>query len=423
MERATQRGPARPQGTFYGWYIAASCFFILAFTVGIPLYAMPFYYDYFIEAFGWSRGSTTGGMAFATVLILPIAALFVHRFSTRKLIIFGMILWVAALNGFGFMGGSLVLYYAIWCVVQTAYVSAGPIPNQVILSQWFHRKRGTAMGIAYLGLGMGGAVSQKFIALPLIQRYGWQAALRISGFLTLVLLPLLIFVVRDRPQEKGLHPDGDAIEPPEVRSEPLSFGHLLRQRSFWLLAFGSFCSLGAIGSVTQHLKLMFLDKGLAEATVADTTFLLLIFSNLGRIGMGWLADRFPKKLVMVAAYLFVGLPLPMLFFADQPGIPWIFAMIYGFGLGADFMMIPLMAAELFGANSLARVMGIILPVDSIGLTLFPFVLGVMHDQLGNYNAALLMISALALIGAAAVSLLPKKSPASAGALSESTELD
>ena len=61
MERATQRGPARPRGTFYGWYIAASCFFILAFTVGIPLYAMPFYYDYFIEAFGWSRGSTTGG--------------------------------------------------------------------------------------------------------------------------------------------------------------------------------------------------------------------------------------------------------------------------------------------------------------------------------------------------------------------------
>ena len=177
----------------------------------------------------------------------------------------------------------------------------------------------------------------------------------------------------------------------------MSFGRLLRQRSFWLLAFGSFCSMGAIGSVTQHLKLMFLDKGISEATVADTTFLLLIFSNLGRIGMGWLADRFPKKFVMVAAYLFVGLPLPMLFFADHTGIPWIFAMIYGFGLGADFMMIPLMAAELFGANSLARVMGIILPVYSIGLTLFPFVLGVMHDQLGNYNAALLMISALALI--------------------------
>ena len=398
------------QRPFYGWYISISSFFTLAFTVGIPLYGMPFYYDYFIKEFGWSRAATTGGMAFATILILPIAGFFVHRFSARKLILFGVVLWVLALNGFGFMGGSLVVYYALWCVVQTAYVYSGPIPNQVILSQWFHRKRGTAMGIAYLGLGMGGAVSQKFIALPLIQRFGWHAALQITGFLTLVLIPFLLFVVRDRPSEKGLHPDGDAVEPPEARAVPFEFGHLLKHRAFWLLALGSFCSMGAIGSITQHLKLMFLDKGLSEVTVANTTFLLLIFSNLGRIGMGWLADRFPKKYVMIVAYLFVGLPLPLLYIADQPGIPWIFAMIYGFGLGADFMMIPLMAAEIFGANSLARVMGIILPVDSIGLTAFPFILGVMHDQLGNYDAALLMISALALIGAAAIGTLPKRSP-------------
>jgi MFS family permease len=76
--------------------------------------------------------------------------------------------------------------------------------------------------------------------------------------------------------------------------------------------------------------------------------------------------------------------LPLMFIADRPNILWIFAVIYGFGLGADFMLIPLMAAQLFGPNSLARVMGILLPVDSIGLTVFPFVLGVMHGQLANY---------------------------------------
>ena len=228
-----------------------------------------------------------------------------------------------------------------------------------------------------------------------------------------MLLPLLIFVVRDRPSEKGLHPDGDPTEPAEARAIPLTFSHLLRQRSFWLLAVGSFCSMGAIGSITQHLKLLFLDKGLTEVTVANTTLLLLIFSNLGRIAMGWLADRLPKKYVMVAAYLLVALPLPMLLMVERPAVPWVFAMVYGFGLGADFMLIPLMAAELFGANSLARVMGILLPVDSIGLTIFPFVLGVMHDHLGNYDVALLMISALGLLGAAAVAALPRKAPLAA----------
>jgi MFS family permease len=405
---------------FYGWYIAASSFATLAFTVGIPLYGMPFYYDYFIRDFGWSRGATTGGMAFATILVLPIAGFFVHRFSARKLIIFGVVVWVLALNGFGRMGGSLVVYYALWCVVQTAYVYAGPIPNQVILSQWFRRNRGTAMGLAYLGLGVGGAVSQRFVALPLIQRFGWPTALQITGLLTLVLLPLLLFVVRDRPSEKGLHPDGDPTEPAEARVAPLELSHLIRQRHFWFLAVGSFCSMGAIGSITQHLKLLFLDKGLSEVTVANTTMLLLIFSNLGRIGMGWLADRLPKKYVMIAAYLLVALPLPLLFVADRPYVPWIFAMIYGFGLGADFMMIPLMAAELFGANSLARVMGVLLPVDSIGLTVFPFVLGVMHDQLGNYNVGLLMISALGLVGAAAIATLPRSGPLRLAAAAEAS---
>ena len=89
---------------FYGWYVAASSFLTLAFTVGIPLYGMPFYYDYFIEEYGWSRGATTGGMAFATLLVLPVAGFVVHRFSARKLILFGVALWVLGLNGFGRMG-------------------------------------------------------------------------------------------------------------------------------------------------------------------------------------------------------------------------------------------------------------------------------------------------------------------------------
>jgi MFS family permease len=393
---------------FYGWYISFTSFLTLAFTVGIPLYGMPFYYDYFIRDFGWSRAATTGGMAFATILILPVAGVFVHRFSARKLILFGIALWVLALNGFGLMAGGLVVYYALWCVIKTAYVYSGPIPNQVILAQWSHRKRGLAMGIAYLGLGVGWAVSQRFVALPLIQSFGWPTALRITGLLTLVLVPLLLFVVRDRPSEMGLHSDGDATEPEAARVAPLEFSHLLRQRTFWLLAVGSVCSMGAIGSITQHLKLLFLDKGLTEITVANTTMVLLLCSNVGRVVMGWLADRFPKKYVMIAAYLLVALPLPLLFIADRPNIPWIFAIVYGFGLGADFMLIPLMAAELFGPNSLARVMGVLLPVDSIGLTVFPFVLGLMHDQLGNYNAALLLVSALGLLGAAAVALLPKR---------------
>jgi MFS family permease len=123
--------------------------------------------------------------------------------------------------------------------------------------------------------------------------------------------------------------------------------------------------------------------------------------------MGWLADRMTKKYVMVAAYIFVGAPIPLLYIVDQPSIPFLFAAAFGFGLGADFMLIPLMAAEVFGPNSLARVMGIILPVDSVGQTVFPFLLGYMYDQAGNYHAGLAVVFSLAMIGAGAIALLPK----------------
>lgn len=395
------------QRIYYGWFIAASCFFILAMTVGIPLYAMPFFYDYYIEEFGWSRAETTAGIAISTLLILPLGGLLIHRFSPRKLIIFGAVAFAVALNGFGLMNGSLALYYLSWCIVMVGYVYSGPIPNQVILSQWFRRNRGKAMALAYLGLGVGGAISQKFVALPLIQAFGWRVALQIMGALTLLVIPVLLWVVRDRPADKGLRPDGAAETSADFAAKPHEFPYLLRQRAFWLLAFGSFCSIGAIGSINQHMKLLFQDVGLSASIVADTTFVILVSSLAGRIVMGWLADRITKKYVMVAAYVFVGAPIPLLYIIDQPWMPFLFAVAFGLGLGADFMLIPLMAAELFGPNSLARVMGIILPVDSVGQTVFPFLLGFMYDQAGNYNAGLALVFSLAMIGAIAVAMLPR----------------
>lgn len=391
---------------FYGWFIAAASFFILAMTVGVPLYGLPFFYDYFIEDFGWGRAETTAGWGLATIIILPIGGVLIHRFSPRKLIMFGAVMFAVALNCFGVMGGALVVYYAIWCVVMTGYVFSGPIPNQVILSQWFSKNRGMAMGLAYLGLGVGGALSQKFVALPLINAYGWQTALKVIGLMVLVVIPICLFVLRDRPSDKGLHPDGASEPPPEYQAEPRPFAALFKHKAFWLLAIGSFCSIGAIGSVDQHTKLLVRDAGLSEALAADMTFVKLLASLAGRLAMGWLADRLTKKYVMVAAYLFVAAPIPLLYIIDQDGMPFLFAAIFGFGLGADYMLIPLMAAELFGANSLARVMGIILPFDSIGQTTFPVLLGYLHDTVGNYDIGLMIVFSLALLGAAAIGSLP-----------------
>jgi MFS family permease len=394
---------ARP---FYGWWIAAVGFLTLALTVGIPFYSLPFFYDYFQQDFGWSRALVTSGIGIATLVVLPIGGLILPKFTPRQLLIGGILLLSASLLCFATMRGSITIYYLGWASFMLGYLCAGPIPHQVLISEWFVRQRGVAMSFAYLGLGVGGAISEKYVALPLIHRIGWRGALATVGFALLGLIPLILLVVRNRPEDIGLQPRG---ERPLEQPTPLPRRAVLAKASFWLLALGSFASIGSIGSINQHMKLLFRDSGLSAEVTASTTFVMLLSSLIGRIVMGWLADRLPKKYVMVAAYLFISLPLPLLYFAARPGVPILFGWTFGFGLGADFMLIPLMAADLFGTHTLARVMGILLPADSIAQTICPLIVGTLYTRSGNYGSALVFVMSLALVGAISVSFLPARS--------------
>jgi MFS family permease len=185
--------------------------------------------------------------------------------------------------------------------------------------------------------------------------------------------------------------------------------HILKNRNFYILALGSMCSIAAVGGANQHLKLYLRDLNFTQEAAALVVSLVLFSSLAGRVIMGWLADIFPRKYVMILIYLIVASAIPFLLLPEFTGRIYIFAVIFGLGLGGDYMIIPLMAGDLFGVKALGRAMGIILVADGIAEATSPMMVSTIYQNAGkDYTFGFVALICIALAGAVIVSFLPKK---------------
>jgi len=385
-----------------------TAFLSLFSIVGVALYGLPFFYDFFVTDLGWTRQQVTSGNALSKLLVGPLfgflAGVIVDRFGPRRLMLAGITMAGLALVG---LGGTTTLsaFYFFYLFNALGYVCGGPLPNQVLLSRLFDKGRGKAMGFAYLGIGIGGMLVP-LLAYALIEQFGWRMALRILGVLIIVLAFPAAFFVREPPTEQN----GSGAS----AAEPVSILPVLKRPAFYLLAFGSMASIGAIGGTIQNMKLyLVLDKGMAQALVAQVLSLVLAGSIVGRILMGWLADRWPRKRVMLLVYLIVAGAIPLLAVAPTTGALKVAGFLFGVGLGGDYMIIPLMAADLFGLKVMGRLMGIVLTADGVAEALVPMAVATIRDQTGAYTLGFVLLVALAVLGALAVALLPSRGAASA----------
>lgn len=382
--------------------VALTAFLSLFSLVGLSYYGLPFFYDFMVKDFGWSRATVTSGSAVAKILVGPLfgylAGWIIDRFGPRRLMLTGVLMGGLALVGLSQMT-SLWMLYAAYLFNALGYVCAGPLPNQILLARWFDKARGRAMGFAYIGIGIGGTIVP-WAAYLLTERLGWRGALFTLGIAMIAIALPMVWFVKETPDAQETRQRKEAAPP--MRSALLGL-------PFYLLAIGSMCSIAAVGGTNQHLKLFLsLDQGYAQGASARVISLVLAASIAGRLLMGWLADRFPKKYVMLLIYLLVAAGIPLLFFASTPGVIYVFAVIFGIGVGGDYMIIPLMAAELFGVRILGRLMGVILTADGVADATAPMLVGWLHDRQGSYVAGFGVLIAMALLGAVAIALLPQK---------------
>ena len=381
----------------------ATAFLSLFSIVGLALYGLPFFYDFFVRDLGWTRQQVTSGNALSKLIVGPLFGVFagivVDRFGPRRLMLAGIVMAGLALVG---LGSTLTLgaFYAFYLLNALGNVCGGPLPNQVLLSRWFEGARGKAMGAAYLGIGIGGALVP-LLAHALTQALGWRTALQVLGVLMIAVALPTALLVKEAPA-------GFAAAAATGSPAASSIRDVLRRPAFYLLAIGSMASIGAVGGTMQNLKLyLAMDRGLAQGRVAEVLSLVLVGSLVGRVVMGWLADRWAKKHVMLLIYLIVALSVPLFVLAPGPGAVRVAAFVFGVGLGGDYMIIPLMAAELFGVRRLGRVMGIVITADNVAEATAPMAVAAIRDRAGSYGPGFALLVGLAVVGAAAVALLPR----------------
>lgn len=394
-------GPSpRPEVNRESVQVTASAFIVLFCIVGMALWGLPFYYDFMVEQFGWTRAQVTSGNALSKLVVGPvfgfIAGWMVDRFGPRRLMAAGIVMASVALIGLGSIS-TLGMFYFFYVFNALGYVCGGPLPIQVLLTRWFDKSRGKAMGFAYLGIGLGGA-AVPWISHALVQRFGWQGALRALGLLIMVIALPAAFLAKEPPQRERI---SGAVVTAESRG---AFAKL----PFYLLTLGSMLSIAAVSGTQQNLKFFLsLDLHFTQGEAARVLSLVLGFSIAGRLLMGWLADRFPKKYVMVLIYLLVAGAIPLLFAGRSPAAVYGFALVFGIGLGGDYMIVPLVTAEIFGIQRLGVLLGVILTANGVAEAASPWLVGHLRDATGSYAAGFAMLIGMGLLGAVAAAALPK----------------
>jgi len=398
-------GSSGSNPVFFGWWMVLAAFMNLFFGVGLVFYGLPVFYTSLVDSLHFTRSQVAQGLFLGFVIFAPgfvLMGALLDRIGPRRVLRVGVLLIALPLV---LMGGVKHLWeYYLLCVVEVVgYVLAGPISNQVLVSNWFRAKRGQAMGYAYVGLGLGGVVAP-VLAAHLIGTLGWRRAFVVIGILIgVTLLPISHWLTRNAPEDMGLTPDGAPPLAAVSATEPVSgLGAAVRTANFWLILGGSTLTIGAIGTVIQQFVLFLRDTGYSTLQASHVSSGLLFAGLAGRIVVGYIVDRYNKKNVMALFYLLLAVAIPLLFLARHQEALWVFAAVFGFAMGADYLLIPLVTAECFGLRNLGKLLSLIIMADSLGQFFGPVLAGRIFEATHSYNLAWTLITTAGVLGAAGI---------------------
>ena len=396
---------------FLGWWQVAACVLLQAVSTATVSGAFSVVAVPIGEAFDTSRMLLMLPMtvcAAAVGLLSPVLGAAMDRTSMRNLMLLGALGLVAGYVALSFSTSMTQVLLIYGVLMSPANVLLGPTAAAALLSRWFSKRRGAALGIAAAGISAGGIVFPPIIQL-LIDSFEWRAAfLVLSGIIFVLTVPAIFLIVVDRPSDRNLHPDGaEVAEVPAGGGsravEQVDTGRVLRDANFWLIAVVMAVLLcGNKGLLTNVVPLA-IELGTRPDLAAMLISLFSAGSFTGKMLFAGLADRFDPRIVLATAV--AGFAFGMsCFWQAEAGYAVMAAggALMGLAAGGVLPLKGLLLAQSFGAQNVGRVMGLmtlaIMPLNLVAPPLF----GWIYDRTGSYDAALLLFVGMA--GLAALTL-------------------
>lgn len=389
---------------FYGYWIVVAGFVTLALSCGVAYYGFSVMNTPVADEFDWSRGEVTLGftcLAVAMAVVSPIAGRLTDNRGPRLVLVVGTIVMCLSLL-------LLSKTTALWnyCLLHLGLGAAmtllGAVPISVIISNWFHRLRGTMQGLAFIGMGFGGFVFAPFIGNYLIPNFGWRNAYVAMAALSVVVMVLVVlFLVRNHPREKGLSPYGlDAAriahDPgPQVPMTPgLNLREALGMSTFWLIALtAAVYGMGLTGGLQNQASIL-TGQGFTAGHATLAISIIGLSSAASKFGFGYLCDRLDPKYTTAMAYAFTALSLIVLVQARSMHHLWLYGSCLGIAMGGWAPNMAALAGNYFGLKQYGAILGTIHLIFMLGEAIGPVVVGLAYDRTATYHPILIIISLL-----------------------------
>ncbi len=405
---------------YYGWLIIGVAFVTMGVAVTTRT-AFSLVVPPLIDEFGWDRGLVAGAFSFGFLVsgfIGPVVGRLMDRHGPRLVIETGVVLMTIGLLGAPLMREPWQLYLTLGLLVSVGANLMSYTAQSLFLPNWFMRRRGLAISLAFSGAGVGAIVLLPWLQV-IIERDGWRASCFTLAVIVVVVLGPLNLLMRRRPEDLGLQPDGDAlpvdrssgsraraniVDPNWVAIE-WTLARAMRTTRFWWVVLGFTCALFSWYAVQVHQTKYLIEVGFSPLVAGWALGLVGAVAIPGQIGLGALSDRIGREWIWTIGCLgFAICYLALIALEHRPSMPLLYAMVFaqGFlGYALTSVMGPIVA-EIFEGPHYGVIFGTISVVLMAGGAAGPWVTGLIHDHTGSYRLAFMFAIACSAISAAAI---------------------